>query len=255
MNKRHFLALIATLFITLGAFAQGNTYNMVLTLADETKIIIGPNDLTKLEFVEGNLTTEGGTNIIELMNQMEALQASIVAVQADVANTQKSVAAAKAELQADILSSQKQIDALNASIKESQTSIAALNNSVASSQIQIKDLQDNMSALQKDIANNKAELMKYTNDAVAANKAELQESINMLLAEIAKNKEVITNEYHKAIDDLQTTIRQNTANIETNTADIAGNKANIETNAAGIDKNKDAIIELVKKLRDAGIRI
>ena len=217
MKKRHFLALIATLFITLGAFAQtGNTYSMVLTLADGTIITIGPNDLTKLDFVEGTLTAEGGTNITDLMNQMKALEAYI---------------------------------------KESQTSIYALNNSVASSQIQIKDLQDNMSALQKDIANNKAELMKYTNDAVAANKAELQESINMLLAEIAKNKEVITNEYHKAIDDLQTTIRQNTANIETNTADIAGNKANIETNAAGIDKNKDAIIELVKKLRDAGIRI
>lgn len=203
MKKRHFLALIATLFITLGAFAQtGNTYSMVLTLADGTIITIGPNDLTKLDFVEGTLTAEGGTNITDLMNQMKALEAYI---------------------------------------KESQTSIYALNNSVASSQIQIKDLQDNMSALQKDIANNKAELMKYTNDAVAANKAELQESINMLLAEIAKNKEVITNEYHKAIDDLQTTIRQNTANIE--------------TNAAGIDKNKDAIIELVKKLRDAGIRI
>lgn len=254
MNKRYFTALIATFLMAVSAIAQTNTYNMVLTLTDGTVITIGPNDLKQLDFQEGDVTVSG-TNITDLMNQMKALQASIVAVQTDVANTQKSVAAAKAELQADILSSQKQIDALNASIKESQTSIAALNNSVASSQIQIKDLQDNMSALQKDIANNKAELMKYTNDAVAANKVELQESINMLLAEIAKNKEVITNEYHKAIDDLQTTIRQNTANIETNTADIVGNKANIETNAAGIDKNKDAIIELVKKLRDAGIRI
>ena len=275
MNKRYFTALIATFLMAVSAIAQTNTYNMVLTLTDGTVITIGPNDLKQLDFKEGDVTVSG-TNITDLMNSIKDMQASLAAVQKEVAITQMSVDDAKAELQADIsalaasvVSSQKQIDALNASIKESQTSIDALNNSVASSQIQIKDLQDNMSALQKDIANNKAELMKYTNDAVAANKAELQESINMLLAEIAKNKEVITNEYHKAIDDLQTTIRQNTANIETNTADIAGNKANIETNtadiagnkanietnAAGIDKNKDAIIELVKKLRDAGIRI
>jgi chromosome segregation ATPase len=233
MNKRHFLALIATLFITLGAFAQGNTYNMVLTLADETKIIIGPNDLTKLEFVEGNLTTEGGTNIIELMNQMKALQASIVAVQADVANTQKSVAAAKAELQADILSSQKQIDALNASIKESQTSIAALNNSVASSQIQIENLQSGMKDMHDSMEANKNLLMAYTDKEIEESKAEILALINAL----------------------QTIIEQNTANIEKNTADIAGNKASIATNTAGIDTNKKAIIELVKKLRDAGIRI
>ena len=127
-------------------------------------------------------------------------------------------------------------------ISSLEASVTALNKSVdakiAANYDQMKTYTDQA------MKNTEAKLKEYTNDAV-----------DLLLAEIAKNKEVITNEYHEAIDNLQTTIRQNTANIETNTADIAGNKANIETNAAGIDKNKDAIIELVKKLRDAGIRI
>ena len=232
MNKRHFLALIATLFITLGAFAQtGNTYSMVLTLADGTVITIGPNDLTKLDFVEGTLTAEGGTNITDLMNSIKDMQASLAAVQKQVASTLVSVEDA-VEL------SKKNKD----DISSLEASVTALNKSVdakiAANYDQMKTYTDQA------MKNTEAKLKEYTNDAV-----------DLLLAEIAKNKEVITNEYHEAIDNLQTTIRQNTANIETNTADIAGNKANIETNAAGIDKNKDAIIELVKKLRDAGIRI
>ena len=232
MKKRHFLALIATLFITLGAFAQtGNTYSMVLTLADGTVITIGPNDLTKLDFVEGTLTAEGGTNITDLMNSIKDMQDLLAAVQKQVASTLVSVEDA-VEL------SKKNKDG----ISSLEASVTALNKSVDA---KIADNYDKMKTYtDQAMKNTEAKLKEYTNDAV-----------DLLLAEIAKNKEVITNEYHKAIDDLQTTIRQNTANIETNTADIAGNKANIETNAAGIDKNKDAIIELVKKLRDAGIRI
>ena len=246
MKKRHFLALIATLFITLGAFAQtGNTYSMVLTLADGTVITIGPNDLTKLDFVEGTLTAEGGTNITDLMNSIKDMQDLLAAVQEQVAKTQMSVKDAVGQIEAN----KKGISALEASVNDLNESVDALNKSVdaldKSVDAKIADNYDKMKTYtDQAMKNTEAKLKEYTNDAV-----------DLLLAEIAKNKEVITNEYHKAIDDLQTTIRQNTANIETNTADIAGNKANIETNAAGIDKNKDAIIELVKKLRDAGIRI
>lgn len=237
MNKRYFTALIATFLMAVSAIAQTNTYNMVLTLTDGTVITIGPNDLKQLDFKEGDVTASG-TNITDLMNSIKDMQASLAAVQKDVANTQMSVAAAKAELQADIsalaasvVSSQKQIDALNASIKESQTSIAALNNSVASSQIQIEDLQSGMKDMHDSMEANKNLLMAYTDKEIEESKAEILALINAL----------------------QTIIEQNTANIEKNTADIAGNKANIKTNTKNINTNKNAIQTLITQLRNLGV--
>lgn len=220
MNKRYFTALIATFLMAVSAIAQTNTYNMVLTLTDGTVITIGPNDLKQLDFKEGDVTVSG-TNITDLMNSIKDMQASLAAVQKEVAITQMSVAEAvelSKKNKDDISSLEASVNALNKSVDAK----------IAENYEKMKTYTDEA------MKNTEADLKKYTNEAV-----------NLLLAEIAENKEVITNEYNKAIDKSKAEIL----------VLINANTANIETNAAGIDKNKDAIIELVKKLREAGIRI
>lgn len=229
MNKRYFTALIATFFMAVSAIAQTNTYNMVLTLTDGTVITIGPNDLKQLDFRKGDVTVSG-TNITDLMNQMKDLQASLVAVQNEVAAAVAQIKNNKAELQADISNLAESVNALDKSVDAK-------------------------------IAANNAEMKAYTNDAVAANRVQLQESINMLLAEIAKNKEVITNDYLEAID-ISKAVLQELMNehkdmlqeqIDQNTEDINTNKASIKTNTAGIDTNKNAIKALITQLRNLGV--
>jgi chromosome segregation ATPase len=119
---------------------------MVLTLTDGTIITIGPNDLKQLDFKKGDVTVSG-TNITDLMNSIKDMQASLAAVQDNVAYALIQIKNNKEEL---------------------QSRISALDASVTSSQKQIKDLQDNMSALQKDVANNKDELMEYYEETIDA---------------------------------------------------------------------------------------
>ncbi|MBR6194134.1 MAG: hypothetical protein IKQ58_01565 [Prevotella sp.] len=239
MNKRYFIALVATFFMALGAIAQSNTYNMVLTLKDGTIITIGPNDLQQLDFKDDNVTVSG-TNITDLMNSIKDMQDLLAAVKKQVDQTQMSVAEA-VELSKK---NKDDISSLKASVKALNESVDA---KIAANYDKMKTYTDE--AMKK----TEAELKEYTNDAV-----------NKLHAEIAENKEVITNEYNKAIDEskaeilalinaLQTIIEQNTANIEKNTADIAGNKANIKTNTKNINTNKNAIQTLITQLRNLGV--
>ena len=211
MNKRYFTALIATFLMAVSAIAQTNTYNMVLTLTDGTVITIGPNDLKQLDFKEGDVTVSG-TNITDLMKSIKDMQASLAAVQDNVAYALIQIKNNKEEL---------------------QSRISALDASVTSSQKQIKDLQDNMSALQKDVANNKDELMEYTDAAKEDIRKEYLKAIDISKAEIME-----------LINALQAIIGKNTADIEVNTADINENKAKISTNTRNIIK----IIEQLKKV-------
>ena len=200
MNKRHFLALIAIFFITLGASAQTapNNYKMVLTLTDGTVVTIGPNDLQNIEFIEGEINATG-TNITDLLNQMEKMKVDITA--------------------------------LTASVDKSQTDIKAL--------------QDNMEAMQKTIENkmadNKAELKAYTNNAITA----LQKSIkDQLQAEIAENNIKITQDYTKAIADCQVALQESIESVNkqvaVNAKDIGNIREQANKNAADIAENKVA---------------
>lgn len=209
MNKRYFTALIAMFLMAVSAIAQSNTYNMVLTLKDGTVITIGPNDLKQLDFVEGNITASG-TNITDLMKQMQALQTSLVAMQNEVAAAVAQIKNNKAELKADI---------------------SNLAKSVAS---QIEVLQDNMTEeVNNKIQENKAELMEYTDAAKEVITNEYHEAIDHSKAELMA-----------LINALQPIIGQNTDDIEKNTADIAKNKTTISTNTKNIKK----IIEQLMKV-------
>lgn len=59
MKKNILIALVALLAIALNGNAQNNTYNMVIEMANGTKITIGPNDVRNISFNDGELVMTG----------------------------------------------------------------------------------------------------------------------------------------------------------------------------------------------------
>ena len=80
MKKHLLLSLIAAFMVVLGASAQGNSYNMVIEMANGTKINIGPNDIKNISFIDGNLTVSGESiddikrDITDIKNAMANLK-------------------------------------------------------------------------------------------------------------------------------------------------------------------------------------
>lgn len=172
MNKRYFIALVATFFMALGAIAQtGNTYSMVLTLKGGTVVTIGPNDLEKIDFSNETMTVSG-KSITELIQQiadlqldMNATKANVTALQASVAKNSSDVMAVKENLSAGIASSKVEMKAYT------DEQAATLRIAVQAS------ITDKINAA-------KAEQQKYTNNKVDESKAELQEYINVVHKDI-----------------------------------------------------------------------
>ena len=61
MRKNAFIAIVTFLMITISAMAQSNSYNMVIEMANGTKINIGPNDVKNIYFNDGQLVISGET--------------------------------------------------------------------------------------------------------------------------------------------------------------------------------------------------
>ena len=59
MKKNIFIVLFALLAVALNGNAQNNTYNMVIEMANGTKITIGPNDVKNISFNNGELVMTG----------------------------------------------------------------------------------------------------------------------------------------------------------------------------------------------------
>lgn len=68
MKKNILIALFALLAVALNSNAQNNTYNMVIEMANGTKITIGPNDVKNISFNNGELVITG-ENINTLVEQ------------------------------------------------------------------------------------------------------------------------------------------------------------------------------------------
>lgn len=80
MKKNTFFAIVAMLMMSVSALAQSNTYNMVIEMANGTKINIGPNDVKNIYFIDGELVVSG-ENIEKLVktnnDEIRKLQAQI----------------------------------------------------------------------------------------------------------------------------------------------------------------------------------
>lgn len=76
MKKNFLIALVALLAVALNGNAQNNTYNMVIEMANGTKITIGPNDVKNISFNNGELVMTG-EDINTLVEQQNKTQARI----------------------------------------------------------------------------------------------------------------------------------------------------------------------------------
>lgn len=164
------MSLVATFIIAVSAFAQTNTYNMVLKLHDGTVITIGPNDLEQLDFKEGDVTVSG-TNITTLMNSITAMQAQIETLKAQIYDN----AAATAALQAKLAATENNVNNVEKRINENMVSIAKLENEIKNNEVYIEAVKTQTDENANDIAS--------VADRMQANKVELQQAIAMVKAE------------------------------------------------------------------------
>lgn len=141
MRKRLFVWLAAIFVMALAANAQGNSYSMVIEMANGTKINIGPNDIKNISFIDGKLALEG-EGIDDIKKEIATLSAKVDNIQMPDLN---SVYAAIEALNA-------QTTYVNAQIANYQAQIALLQKLADNSQAQIDALQSHVSVLTTEMA-------------------------------------------------------------------------------------------------------
>ena len=85
MKKNKLIALFALLMVALNSNAQNNTYNMVIEMANGTKITIGPNEVRNISFNNGEMVMTG-EDISSLIAQQQELKERIGYLQAMIEN-------------------------------------------------------------------------------------------------------------------------------------------------------------------------
>lgn len=90
MKKNILIALFALLAVVLNGNAQNNTYNMVIEMANGTKITIGPNDVKNISFNNGELVMTG-EDINSLVEQQNKTDKRIDSLAAEEAKSQKDI--------------------------------------------------------------------------------------------------------------------------------------------------------------------
>lgn len=81
MKKNLLMALVALMAFALSGNAQNNTYNMVIEMANGTKITIGPNDVKNISFNDGELVMTG-EDINTLVERQTKTEARVRAIEA-----------------------------------------------------------------------------------------------------------------------------------------------------------------------------
>ena len=61
MRKISLFTIVMMLMVVVSTWAQSNSYNMVIEMANGTKINIGPNDVKNIYFNDGQLVISGET--------------------------------------------------------------------------------------------------------------------------------------------------------------------------------------------------
>lgn len=127
MKKNTLFAIVAMLMMSVSALAQSNSYNMVIEMANGTKINIGPNDVKNIYFNDGELVVSGenleklvqttNENMKQTTKEMSDLNARIATIETMID---------KLSNQSDVVSSdeikklQAQIDYLSDALKKTQ---------------------------------------------------------------------------------------------------------------------------------------
>ena len=173
--KKIILFALFTL-VSLVTSAQNNTYNMVIELANGTKITIGPNDIRNISFNEGQLVITGedlNTFVNHVNNKTDSLND-------DIRNLQVQIDAHSAEMNA-IMFELKSLHDLTGNTQEFYNAMKTQNTAM---QAQINDLQ----AILEYNYYTKQEVQSLLNNLSSNDSFTKDEILNLL-------KNYITNEY------------------------------------------------------------
>lgn len=113
MKKNLLMALVALMAFALSGNAQNNTYNMVIEMANGTKITIGPNDVKNISFNDGELVMTG-EDINTLVERQNEADARIKMIEAQGQNITMQVTEYIADLKAEIARLQAELNAISA---------------------------------------------------------------------------------------------------------------------------------------------
>ena len=192
MKKRILMSLVATFIIAVSAFAQTNTYNMVLTLTDGTVITIGPNTL---------------------MSSITAMQAQIDALKADLAATEKKVSS----VENGTTENRYHIKAVEAQIDDNAAATAALKDNLAATVAEVKDvekrIEDNMTFIAK--LENEINMNQKSIDETKAQIANNADAINTVAERMQANKEELQQAIAMVKDEVENDIANTTKNMYT----------------------------------------
>lgn len=144
MKKNTFFAIVIMLMMSVSALAQSNSYNMVIEMANGTKINIGPNDVKNIYFKDGELVVSG-----------ENLEKLIQNTNENMNQTTKELSNLNARLQEvesriDVLSNQSggassdEIKKIQAQIAEMDASNKYLSDMINANAKDIMDLKDDI---------------------------------------------------------------------------------------------------------------
>ena len=130
MKKNILIALFALLAVALNGNAQNNTYNMVIEMANGTKITIGPNDVKNISFNNGELvmTGEDINSLVErqsatenriamIMYQLETITQRINGIKSCTCDTYAILARFR-QIETRITELSHQLDALNSKVND-----------------------------------------------------------------------------------------------------------------------------------------
>ena len=185
MKKNILIALFALLAVALNGNAQNNTYNMVIEMVNGSKITIGPNDVKNISFNNGELVITG-ENINTLVEQQSKADERIESLAKTVDGLSAQLADALKQVQ-DYLNrvySKDQVDALLKDVQSGST--PDLSNYAEKKDVAA--VQTHLASVQQEIAENTAALKDQINAAQKGNIDYVNNLIEQLKAEIAKNQ-------------------------------------------------------------------
>lgn len=113
MKKNLLMALVALMAFALSGNAQNNTYNMVIEMANGTKITIGPNDVKNISFNDGELVMTG-EDINTLVERQTKTEARVRAIEAQGDEIAMRMQEYRAVLENEIARLQKELNAISA---------------------------------------------------------------------------------------------------------------------------------------------
>ena len=153
MKKNILIALLALMAVVLNGNAQNNTYNMVIEMANGTKINIGPNEVKNISFNNGVLvmTGEDMSNFVDQQTKMNNRIDSL-AMENLKSQEESRMRMSALEAQVAYISSNPNLPALSEYVKKEELQllkdeIQMLKNDIANIAKMLKDLENAVEAI------------------------------------------------------------------------------------------------------------